>query len=223
MVEGILCVFKTGARLARFAQGMSQPQHLLAALATLGKRGVWLNTGGVFFLNPTSAASFDWSESFLDGSFAPAKKGASASADPKRGKGTKWMVVVDGAGVPLGVQLGRPAPRGGKGSRKHFRPNLRAAKARPTADTSVAGHRRSRLRQRSLAVEIAATGHSPDLSHTAAGGANLPSTTDEVCAFTQPLENERTSLGWATSAVCSSAMIIILKSTRPFSTSPASS
>ena len=28
----------------------------------------------------------------------------------KRGKGTKWMVVVDGAGIPLGSQLGSASP-----------------------------------------------------------------------------------------------------------------
>ena len=28
----------------------------------------------------------------------------------KRGKGTKWMVVVDGAGVPLGSQLTMASP-----------------------------------------------------------------------------------------------------------------
>jgi len=35
-----------------------------------------------------------WEETFLDGSFAPAKRG-SAVGKTKRGKGTKWMVLVD--------------------------------------------------------------------------------------------------------------------------------
>ena len=51
-----------------------------------------------------------WDECFADGSFAPAKKGAPAVGKTKRGKGTKWMVVVDGAGTPLGAHLDSASP-----------------------------------------------------------------------------------------------------------------
>ena len=44
-----------------------------------------------------------WDETFLDGSFAPAKDGASRSVKPSGGKGTKWIVLVDGQGLPLGA------------------------------------------------------------------------------------------------------------------------
>jgi transposase len=50
-----------------------------------------------------------WDEAFLDGSFAPAKRG-SAVGKTKRGKGTKWMVLVDGEGLPLGVRLESASP-----------------------------------------------------------------------------------------------------------------
>ncbi len=49
-------------------------------------------------------------QTFLDGSFAPAKKGGSAVGKAKRGKGTKWMVLVDGGGLPLGVRLESGSP-----------------------------------------------------------------------------------------------------------------
>jgi transposase len=42
---------------------------------------------------------------FLDGSFAPAKKGGDKVGVTKKGKGTKWMLVVDGNGLPLGFHL----------------------------------------------------------------------------------------------------------------------
>jgi transposase len=42
---------------------------------------------------------------FLDGSFAPAKKGGDKVGLTKKGKGTKWMLVVDGNGLPLGFHL----------------------------------------------------------------------------------------------------------------------
>ena len=47
----------------------------------------------------------DWSMAFLDGSFAPAKKGGAKVGLTKKGKGTKWLVVVDGNGLPLGFHL----------------------------------------------------------------------------------------------------------------------
>ena len=37
--------------------------------------------------------------------FRSGKKGGSAVGKTKRGKGTKWMVLVDGQGLPLGVRL----------------------------------------------------------------------------------------------------------------------
>lgn len=42
---------------------------------------------------------------FLDGSFAPAKRGGQHVGVTKKGKGTKWMLAVDGAGLPLGFHL----------------------------------------------------------------------------------------------------------------------
>jgi len=47
----------------------------------------------------------DWSMTFLDGSFAPAMKGGAKVGLTKKGKGTKWMLVVDGHGLPLGFHL----------------------------------------------------------------------------------------------------------------------
>ena len=40
----------------------------------------------------------------------PGEKGGAAVGKTKRGKGTKWMVVVDGAGTPLGAHLDSASP-----------------------------------------------------------------------------------------------------------------
>ena len=40
----------------------------------------------------------------------PCEKGGSAVGKTKRGKGTKWMVLVDGQGLPLGVRLESASP-----------------------------------------------------------------------------------------------------------------
>jgi transposase len=42
--------------------------------------------------------------------FRSRQKGGDAVGKTKRGKGTKWMVVVDGQGVPLGSQLASASP-----------------------------------------------------------------------------------------------------------------
>jgi len=46
----------------------------------------------------------------MDGSFVPAKKRGAGVGKTKRGKGTKWMVVVDGKGIPLGGILESASP-----------------------------------------------------------------------------------------------------------------
>ena len=51
-----------------------------------------------------------WDKAFLDGSFAPARNWGAAVGKTKRGKGTKWMVLGDGEGVPLGVRLESASP-----------------------------------------------------------------------------------------------------------------
>ncbi len=38
------------------------------------------------------------------------EKRGSAAGKTKRGKGTKWMVLVDGGGLPLGVRLENASP-----------------------------------------------------------------------------------------------------------------
>jgi transposase len=43
--------------------------------------------------------------SFLDGAFGPAKNGGEKVGTTKKGKGTRWMLVVDGKGLPLGFHL----------------------------------------------------------------------------------------------------------------------
>jgi len=42
--------------------------------------------------------------------FCPGKKGGTHVGKTKRGKGTKWLVVVDGAGTPLGAYLDAATP-----------------------------------------------------------------------------------------------------------------
>ena len=71
---------------------------------------MWLDIWRKFLSMLDADGLLDWEEAFNDGSFAPAKKGVLASEKPKKGKGTKWMVVVDGQGIPLGSILASATP-----------------------------------------------------------------------------------------------------------------
>ena len=83
---------------------VSQPFHLLAAFASLGRRRGM--AGGVADLPcPAGRESDPGLAGGLSGWELRTRLGAT-----KRGKGTKWMVVVDGQGLPLGSQLTSASP-----------------------------------------------------------------------------------------------------------------
>jgi transposase len=70
-----------------------------------GEEGVWERIWRATLAHLDQQGKLDWSMAFLDGSFAPAKKGGDKVGVTKKGKGTKWMLVVDGHGLPLGFHL----------------------------------------------------------------------------------------------------------------------
>ena len=83
VLEGILWVLKTGARWR------DVPREIGASGSVCWKRlhrweqqGVWLRLWRAFLSELDQRGRLDWQESFLDGSFAPAKKGATPSAKP---------------------------------------------------------------------------------------------------------------------------------------------
>jgi len=110
VLEGILWILRSGARWQDLPEKYPHPSTCWRRLRDWEEQGVWLNIWRVFLSELNEREELDWSGSFLDGSFAPAKKGAQESGKTKRGKGTKWMVVVDGQGVPLGDQLHSASP-----------------------------------------------------------------------------------------------------------------
>jgi len=71
---------------------------------------VWLDASRALLGALDAEGLLKWDETFLDGSFAPAQIGSEAVVKTKRGKGTKWMVLVDGQSLPLGVQLESALP-----------------------------------------------------------------------------------------------------------------
>ena len=99
-----------GSALAGFAQGISQSQHLLAPLAPMGRtrRMAQYLAAVPQRFGPARQAGL---ERIIPGwQFCSGKKRGECVGKTKRGKGTKWMVVVDGQGVPLGSQLVSASP-----------------------------------------------------------------------------------------------------------------
>ena len=96
--------------LVRSARRVSLADNVLAAAARLGRAGSLAHhlaciPGGT---EPTRATRL---ERIVSGrQFCSGQKRGSKVGKTKRGKGTKWMVVVDGEGVPLGKQLYSASP-----------------------------------------------------------------------------------------------------------------
>jgi transposase len=104
-VEGILYVLITGCRWHDLPRDYGAPTTVWRRLKQWGERGVWEHIWRKALAALDVKGQLDWSMAFLDGSFAPAKKGGDKVGLTKKGKGTKWLLVVDGNGLPLGFHL----------------------------------------------------------------------------------------------------------------------
>jgi transposase len=83
VLAGILWVLKTGARWRDVPSDLGVSGSVCwKRLRRWDQQGVWLRIWRVFLSELDRQGRLDWQESFLDGSFAPAKKGATESAKP---------------------------------------------------------------------------------------------------------------------------------------------
>lgn len=83
VLEGILWILKTGARWQDLPRDFGvSPSVCWKRLRAWDEQGVWLRLWRAFLSQLDQRGRLDWQESFLDGSFAPAKKGATESAKP---------------------------------------------------------------------------------------------------------------------------------------------
>ena len=86
VLEGILWVLKTGARWRDLPPEYPSPSTCWRRLQLWEEQDVWLDVWRQFLSELDARGQLDWSESFVDGSFAPAKKGARASAKPSEAR-----------------------------------------------------------------------------------------------------------------------------------------
>lgn len=104
-IEGILYVLITGCGWQDLPREYGAPTTVWRRLRRWGEEGVWEYIWRAALAALDRQGQLDWSMTFLDGSFAPAKKGGEQVGLTKKGKGTKWMLVIDGNGLPLGFHL----------------------------------------------------------------------------------------------------------------------
>ena len=81
-LEGILWILRSGARWQDLPDEFPHPSTCWRRLRDWEEQDVWLNIWRAFLSELNERQQLKWSESFLDGSFAPAKKGAAESEKP---------------------------------------------------------------------------------------------------------------------------------------------
>jgi len=75
VLEGILWVLRTGARWQDLPDRYPSASTCWRRLKLWEEQGVWLDVWRKFLSMLDEKGALDWQEAFIDGSFAPAKKG----------------------------------------------------------------------------------------------------------------------------------------------------
>ncbi|PYX55968.1 MAG: IS5 family transposase [Acidobacteria bacterium] len=110
VLNGILWVLRTGAPWADVPERYPSYQTCHRRFQQWVRSGVMKGILETLALDLKARGVLDVEEAFIDGSFAPAKKGALKSGRPKRGKGTKVMAVADRHGLPVAVFVESATP-----------------------------------------------------------------------------------------------------------------
>jgi len=84
--------------------------YMLAEVTDLGAKGRLADDLARVFGRVKRQGATGLERGFHRWQFCSGEKGGDGIGKTKRGKGTKWMVVVDGQGVPLGNHLGSASP-----------------------------------------------------------------------------------------------------------------
>ena len=117
--EGILWVLRTGAPWADLPKEYPGASTCWRRLKTWEEQGVWLRMWRAFLGELDERQQLDWSEAFIDGSFAPAKKGAPVSGRPRGGRarsGWWWSTAKE---FLLGTTFRLRPPAKSNSRRKH--------------------------------------------------------------------------------------------------------
>ena len=90
VLEGILWILRSGARWQDLPEKFPHPSTCWRRLRDWEERGIWLNIWRSFLSELNERQQLKWSESFLDGSFAPAsRKNQAGQGDEVDGGGRR--------------------------------------------------------------------------------------------------------------------------------------
>ena len=114
VLEGLLWILRSGARWQDLPGEFPSPSTCWRRLRDWEEQGVWLRIWRMFLAELNERQQLKWSECFLDGSFAPAKKGAPPSERPSgaRGRSGWWWSTAAAFLWQCDFTL-RPRPRSG--------------------------------------------------------------------------------------------------------------
>lgn len=82
VLEGILWVLRSGARWRDLPKEYPSASTCWRRLRDWEEQDIWLNIWRLFLCELDAQGKLNWDEVFMDGSFAPAKKGGSAWVKP---------------------------------------------------------------------------------------------------------------------------------------------
>jgi transposase len=86
VLEGILWVLRTGARWRDLPEKYPSPSTCWRRLRKWEDEDLWLKIWRIFLGELDAKQKLDWSEAFVDASFASAKKGTTVSGQPAGAK-----------------------------------------------------------------------------------------------------------------------------------------
>jgi transposase len=110
VLDGILFILRTGAPWADLPERYPPYQTCHRRFQQWVRSGVIRSVLERLAENLRLRGGFHLEEAFIDGTFAPAKRGGAGVGKTKRGKGTKIMAVVDGVGLPVAVCVESATP-----------------------------------------------------------------------------------------------------------------
>ena len=110
VLNGVLWILRTGAPWADLPDRYRSYQTCHRRFQHWVRSGVLRTTLKVLAQALHDEGYLDLQEAFIDGSFAPAKRGGAAVGKTKRGKGSKIMAIADCQGRPVAVHLESATP-----------------------------------------------------------------------------------------------------------------
>ncbi|MFZ1138480.1 MAG: IS5 family transposase [Candidatus Sulfotelmatobacter sp.] len=110
VLNGVLWVLRTGAPWADVPDRYPSYQTCHRRFQQWVRSGMMRGVLEALAIELRARGGLDVKEAFIDGSFAPAKKGDRKFGKTKRGKGTKIMAVADRHGLPVSVCVESATP-----------------------------------------------------------------------------------------------------------------